>query len=305
MVYVDWSVEYVSVMLLKDVKPESGQKIWAHCLNQDGAKTFFAKTCDAMWDHMQNRPRHFSEVVQDAPCHLFFDLDEGDVHATWKRIQPLIDAFLNMLELTYHHVLLDASTETKGSLHVITRASKFVLASPVQGKQFVQQLESIHNVSLGLDTSIYTRNRCFRMLGNTKYGSSRILRGAWTKKFWLQTLVQPSVVLETVTWGPKYVPRALNDHSDVPPCAKAVMDHIGAERCLRMPMSWTWTGQLTRRVCKLANRQHRSNNNYYVFHMDSATVVAKCHACEGRWQLPVPNELLQDCASFLRTSVDE
>lgn len=292
-------------MLLKDVKCEEGEKVWAKCLNSEGAKTFFAKSCDDMWTHMQSAPRHFSEVVGDAPCHLFFDFDDGDVHAAWERLRPLVDAFMNMLGLEFHHVVLDASTDMKGSMHVITRANKFVLASPVQGKQFVQQLEKIHDVDLGLDTSIYTRNRCFRMLGNTKYNSNRVLRGEWTKSYWLQTLVQPSVELETVVWGPKYVPRSLYTEGSTPPCARAVLDHIGAVGCLRMPMSWTWTGQLTRRECKLAKRQHRSNNNYYVFHMDMSSVVAKCHACEGRWNLHVPSELLQECSRFLRTALHE
>lgn len=295
-------------MLLKDVKEGECEKTWARCVNGDGAKTFFAKTCDDMWEYMHTfspGERHFSEIIRDAPCHLFFDLDEGDVHAAWERLRPLVDSFLDMLEVTYHHVVLDASSGTKGSLHIITRASKFVLASPVQGKQFVQQLESIHNVDLGLDTTIYTRNRCFRMLGNTKHGSTRTLRGEWTKSFWLQTLVQPVAEMETIVWGPKHVPRALYGQGGMPPCAKAVLDHIGAVRCLRMPMSWTWTGQLTRRVCKLAKRQHHSNNNYYVFHMDSSCVVAKCHACEGRWELSVPQSLLQECSSFLRTPIHE
>lgn len=295
-------------MLLKDVKEGEGEKTWARCVNGEGAKTFFAMSCDDMWEYMHTfspLDRNFSEIIRDAPCHLFFDLDEGDVHAAWARLRPLVDAFLNMLGVTYHHVVLDASNATKGSLHIITRASKFVLASPAQGKQFVQQLESIHNVDLGLDKTIYTRNRCFRMLGNTKYGSSRTLRGEWSKTFWLQTLVQPLSVLDTVAWGPKHVPRALYGQGNMPPCAKAVLDHVGAVRCLRMPMSWTWTGQLTRRVCKLAKRQHHSNNNYYVFHMDSLCVVAKCHACEGRWELPVPKPLLQECSSFLRTPIHE
>ncbi len=292
-------------MLLKEVQPGPGEKIWSQCVAPNGAKTFFAKTEDAMWAHMQTGTRHYSEVVADAPCHLFFDLDEGDVHAAWARLQPLVDAFLDMLELDYHHVVLDASKGDKQSLHVITRANKFVLASPTQGKHFVRQLESIHNVDLGLDTSIYTRNRCFRMLGNTKFGSTRVLRGEWSLAFWKQTLVQPTTPLESVVWAPKHVPCSLRDSTDTPPCVEAVLRHVGAVRHLRMPMSWTWTGQLTRRVCKLAGRQHHSNHNYYVFHLDRGTVCAKCHTCEGRWQLPVPDELMQACTTFLRTTVDE
>ena len=191
-------------MLLKDVKPESGQKIWAQCLNQDGAKTFSrrrATTCGTIC--------RTGRVISARSCRTrrvicFFDLDEGDVHATWKRIQPLIDAFLDMLELTYHHVLLDASTETKGSLHVITRASKFVLASPVQGKQFVQQLESIHNVSLGLDT-VFTpetdASACSGTpstdlpessagLGPKSFGCKRSCSRRW---YWRQSLGDPSM----------------------------------------------------------------------------------------------------------------
>ena len=292
-------------MRLKDVQQLPGEKIWSQCVNADSAKHFFAKTEDEMWAHMQPDPRHYSEIIQDKPCHLFFDLDDGDVHDAWKRLEPLVNAFLDLLEVTYHHVVLDASKGDKKSLHVITRANKFVLASPVQGKQFVKQLESIHDVDLGLDTTIYTRNRCFRMLGSTKFGSDRALRGEWSKEFWLQTLVQPTTALETVLWMPKHVPRSLRENTDIPDCVNAVLDHVGAVKRLRMPMSWTWTGQLTKRVCKIANREHHSNNNYYVFHLDQAMICAKCHACEGRWTLPVPQPLMDDCAAFLRTTVDE
>tara|TARA_B100001250_G_C19815878_1_gene798353 strand:- start:1403 stop:2281 length:879 start_codon:yes stop_codon:yes gene_type:complete len=292
-------------MRLKDVTPAPGEKIWSQCVAPNGAKHFFAMTEDNMWDHMQPMPRYYSEIIQDGPCHLFFDLDDGDVHAAWKRLEPLVNAFLELLEVRYHHVVLDASMGDKKSLHIITRADKFVLASPVQGKQFVRQLESIHDVDLGLDTTIYTRNRCFRMLGNTKFESPRVLRGAWTKEFWMQTLVQPTTNLETVLWMPKHVPRSLREDYELPECVRDVLDHVGAVKRLRMPMSWTWTGQLTKRVCKIVNREHHSNHNYYVFHMDRNEICAKCHACEGRWNLHVPDELMQACAAFLRTTVDE
>ena len=224
------------------------------CVTSAGAKRFFAATEDEMWTRMQQGPRNYSEIIQDKPCHLFFDLDEGDVHAKWKRLEPLVNAFLNLLNVDYHHIVLDASKGEKRSLHVITRASKFVLASPTQGKQFVKQLETIHDVDLGLDTTIYTRNRCFRMLGNSKYGADRPLRGEWSKTFWLKTLVQPNMALETVLWAPAHVPVSLRENTELPECANEVLDHIGAVRRLRMPMSWTWTGQLTKRECKLANR---------------------------------------------------
>ena len=292
-------------MRLKDVTPQPGEKVWAQCVAPNSAKHFFAKTEDAMWEHMQPLPRYYSEVVQDAPCHLFFDLDDGDVHATWARMEPLVNRVLDAFGITYHHVVLDASQGDKKSLHVITRGNKFVLSSPIQGKQFVQHLESIFDVDLELDTSIYTRNRCFRMLGSTKFGSTRVLRGAWNKEFWLQTLVQPTSDLQVVPWMPKHVPRSLHEGTDMPDCVRDVLDHVGAVKRLRMPMSWTWTGQLSKRVCKIANRVHHSNNNYYVFHLDRGSICAKCHACEGRWKLPVPDELMQACTSFLRTSVEE
>ena len=298
-------VTRVECVRLKDVTVGQNEKMWSQCLTPRGAKHFFAKTEDAMWDHMQPMPRYYSEVVQDAPCHLFFDLDDGDVHATWARMEPLLNRVLDAFGITYHHVVLDASEGEKKSLHIITRADKYVLASPIQGKQFVQHMESIYDVDFELDTSIYTRNRCFRMLGNTKFNSTRVLRGTWSKEFWLQTLVQPTAKLDVVTWMPRHVPRTLKEGSEIPDCVRDVLDHIGAEKRLRMPMSWTWTGQLSKRVCRIANRVHHSNNNYYVFHLDRGIACAKCHACEGRWKLNIPSELTQACSSFLRTTVEE
>ena len=61
------------------------QRVWIRRVRR-----CFMKTLLSMWDHMQAQPRHHSEVIKDAPCHLFFDFDEGDVYKEWSKMKKML-----------------------------------------------------------------------------------------------------------------------------------------------------------------------------------------------------------------------
>ena len=55
-----------------------------HNVSTTGSKQFIAKTPPAMWDFMQTEHKYFCEIIQDRPCHLYFDFDDGEVRQEWK-----------------------------------------------------------------------------------------------------------------------------------------------------------------------------------------------------------------------------
>ena len=213
--------------MLRSVKCRPDQKIYSECIDSTGRKKFFAATNGKMWKKMQAGPNNYSEVIANKPCHMFWDFDEGDVHAEWKKIEKYVNMLLDSRGLDYTHILLDSSNDKKQSLHVITVCNMFLLGAPQQGKYFLYMLKEYFKVDLSnIDTTIYTRNRCFRMLGNSKYGSERKLKGSWTKEHWEHTLVQPLCDLEHFEWGPP-VTESLRSYGNTPPCVANAMKWFG------------------------------------------------------------------------------
>ena len=198
---------------LKDLTPAADQKIYSQDVNESGAKTFFCKTLPEMWQLMRNKtPRNCCEVIGNSPCHMFFDLDEGDVRAQSRKLMGMLDkVFLTLKDQVglVRYFFLDASKtypdgSRKNSAHIICVGEKYILQSPTQGRAFVQRLRDIFedDFDIEIDEKIYTRNRCFRMLGNSKYGQQRPLKGlAWNMQNWVSTLVQPVKTLGVADLG--------------------------------------------------------------------------------------------------------
>jgi len=296
-------VTYDLYNMLNRVVCRTGQKIYAQCVTKTGSKRFFAATYDEMWTRMQAGPRNYSEVVKDAPCHLFFDFDEGDVHAARAQIEPFLNKLLDEFNLDYTHVLLDSSNNTKQSLHVVTICNKFLVGSPTQIPYFLCALKiKDDDIDLStIDCTIYTRNRCFRMLGSSKFGSKRMLKGKWTKQHWVNTLVQPDVALEVFKeWAPMQVQSVRSFGNNHPPCAVRAMEWIGAKNNyqFRNSLSWTFWGHLDKPVCPFVNRIHRHNNIFFVLKL-GFPVRLTCHACKKSVERALPMQ--DEINDFLNT----
>ena len=91
---------------LRDVHAEGAQKVWSKCLNTRGAKTFFAATEHAMWERMQKGEKNYSEIIQDAPCNLFFDIDGGDVYNAWQTLRECLVKIFKALNIQVQFVVL-------------------------------------------------------------------------------------------------------------------------------------------------------------------------------------------------------
>ena len=292
--------------MLKQVQPGPDEKIYATDVTSKGAKVFYAKSLPSMWNHMQAKPRHHYEVLLDAPCHLFWDFDEGDVRAEWRKLRTILNKVFRSMGIDVEHVLLDASSDKKNSLHVITKSNKYLLESPVQGRSFIYRLRALFPDEMpNVDQGIYTRNRCFRMLGSSKFGSDRILKGEWSMEHWVNTLVQPykmdvhSLGLAT----PIPAPMRSTNNTDTPKCVMDVLDWANASSYTwKIDLEWVWKGHLNKGECRWVKRQHSRNNRYFRYEAPDIFFVG-CHHCRKSYRLLVPDELQQPVRKFLNQNI--
>ena len=292
------------MLRLKDVVARPDEKIYSMDVSKKGAKQFIGRTLPSMWTLMQSGPLNYCEVIEDRPCHMYFDIDEGNVRQQWAILEKMLDAMFHALKDkvgTVEYIFLDASKGKKQSAHIIVIAEKYLLESPVQGRSFYQRLVDIYGDDVpDIDLGVYTRNRCFRMLGNSKYGQDRPLVGLdWTMENWVRTLVQPVRSKEVVKLGLDKVMSAPMRNNMVPPCVEAILDWAGAsDYRWKNDLEWVWGGHLNKGMCKLAKRTHSRNNRYYIYKAPDIFTVG-CHHCHKRYNKAIPDNLQEDVMKFL------
>ena len=297
------------MLRLKDVVPRPDEKIYSMDESKKGAKQFIGRTLPSMWTLMQSGPLNYCEVIEDRPCHMYFDLDEGNVRQQWAILEKMLDAMFHALKDkvgTVEYIFLDASKGKKQSAHVIVIAEKYLLESPVQGRSFYQRLVDIYGDDVpDIDLGVYTRNRCFRMLGNSKYGQDRPLIGLdWTMENWVRTLVQPVRSKEVVVLGLDKLVSAPMRNNMIPPCVEAVLDWAGAsDYRWKNDLEWVWGGHLKKGPCKLAKRTHRRNNRYYIFKAPDLFTIG-CHHCHKRYNEAIPEHLQGEVMKFLNQVIN-
>ena len=291
--------------MLKQVQCAPDQKIYATDVTKAGAKVFYAKNIPQMWNHMQATPRHHYEVIKDAPCHLFWDFDEGNVREEWRKLKEILRKVFTSMGIRVQHVLLDASSADKQSLHVITTSDKYILQSPMQGRAFLARLHQLFKEDMpNVDEKIYTRNRCFRMLGSSKFGGDRPLKGEWSMEHWTNTLVQPGFRDVHQMGLANHVPAPLRYHNtDTPPVVRDVLEWAGASHySWKVDLQWVWKGHLTKGTCRWVNRQHSKNNRYFRYEAPDVLVIG-CHHCRKNYKISVPDTLQDPVRTFLNQTI--
>lgn len=299
--------------MLKSVVCAPDEKIYATCVNKSGAKCFHAKSLPSMWAHMQPQPRNYSEVIKDAPCHMYFDFDDGDVYAEWSDLKKMLVKVFKALSIELEFIVLDASLGSKRSLHVIVKSVvrqngekiyKYLLQSPVQGLSLLGRLKAMFHTLPLLDDRIYTRNRCFRMLGSSKYGQRRPFRGPWTMEHWVNTLVQPGTLGVHELGLKKVISAPMRCHS-FPPCIEELFNWLGSSDYVwKIELEWIFKGHMRKGVCPLAGKQHRSNNRYFIFDCTTCShVTIGCHSCRKRYKRTVPLAIQEKVRKFMDITI--
>lgn len=187
-----------------DARPGQRLRVWAYEIDTGGRRRFIAASYIAFWRsysrvlRVPSRQAHFYEVIREAfAAKLYLDLEflrayNPDVHCE-KMVESLIDACQRMAgarQQAASVVVLDSTTERKFSRHLIFQDIAF--CDNVQMGDFMSRVvedvrqrdESLIMVKSEdgkrvpfVDLGVYTKNRCFRLAGSSKFGkTARLLQ---------------------------------------------------------------------------------------------------------------------------------
>lgn len=207
-----------------DSKPGLRLRVWSFEIDGNGRRKYAVASYDGFWRFYSRCLRrglslHFYEVLRERhACKLYFDLEYVREHNENAKPEEMIDALIAVcaevagvaVERCKDHVTeLDSTTEKKFSRHLIFEEIAF--HDNTQIGDFVRQvlqklvdrndsLVLVRNKERSLtpfiDLGVYTRNRCFRLVGSSKFGKVQRLvpigtagRLAFSKEFFLASLV--------------------------------------------------------------------------------------------------------------------
>ena len=180
----DWV--YNLNQLFNEVPSSSVNTFYCACdVNDQGAKKFasFKSFVDFEKFYKDEKVKNYYEIIKsENKSKLYLDLDIPNVSLNVAekilcKIQSELESFLlihcNTGVVKYE--ISESHSENKKSFHICV---KNVLCSNQKqrflfGKEFSKFISS--DLSEYFDMSVYSKNRCFRLLGSSKYGQSRSL----------------------------------------------------------------------------------------------------------------------------------
>jgi len=145
-------------------------------------KIFELTTYQKLYKKIITKPCHYYEYYEnDQPIKLFFDIDQPiTIHSSYT-IDSLIQTTLNIIQpyITNQDqstIILNASTPTKNSLHIIFPNIIFPNISNMNQfvKQIKQETNHVYFDKKIIDTSIYAP-RCFRIMHCSKFDKNNTL----------------------------------------------------------------------------------------------------------------------------------
>ncbi|KAE9592559.1 hypothetical protein Lalb_Chr19g0130571 [Lupinus albus] len=199
---------------MKFAKGNDDVHVFSYQDHFNGQRRFLASTYTEFWQrykNMDSKFRHHYEVIREGlPCHLYFDLEFNKKVNIGKNVDKMVDLLLSVVLEALHEkyaiqgdhdwvVELDSSTEEKFSRHLIIRIPKAAFKDNSHAGAFVSEICSrvlnargkdgrfeelfvmkdsscdVSDRQLFVDTAVYTRNRCFRLLLSSKAGKSSVL----------------------------------------------------------------------------------------------------------------------------------
>ena len=165
-------------------------------VSSGGERRFLVCAKESFWSlYKSQEVKHYYEVIpQNIPCKLYFDLEFmialnplKDGHLMTERLIALVNQnlqnYFKCASFTEDVLILESSNEKKFSIHLIF--SKAIFQDNISCGAFVRTF--INNLSIGdksyltvmnndseetsfIDTSVYSKNRNFRLYLSRKYG---------------------------------------------------------------------------------------------------------------------------------------
>lgn len=182
-----------------DNKPTSDFQVWAYELDRCGRRRFLVASRSSLWRWYQRvlrrqAPMHIYEVIREGrACKLYYDLEFHRIDTEtksldgWMMTSEVIRATKRTFELwcgveepcrAENYIELDSSTSEKFSVHLIFPKIVFVNnnAAGMFVSDVIDVLPEVCRKYNFVDTSVYTKNRCFRLIASSKFGrSARLL----------------------------------------------------------------------------------------------------------------------------------
>lgn len=187
-----------------DVRPGYGLRVWSFEIDNKGRRRFIAASYESFWRVYSRFIRrgcelHFYEVIRERHASkLYFDLEFQLQQNPNARPEEMVDALVGVCaELCELRTLsrngpgfveLDSTSDKKFSRHLIFQNIAF--HDNVQTGDFARRvvelmvakdpsLVMVNNtdgeVVPFVDLGVYTKNRCFRIVGSSKFGKSHRL----------------------------------------------------------------------------------------------------------------------------------
>ena len=295
---------------------ERKENEFTFAVNYENSKAcfFVNATEEDFWNkYMAVGPRNnYEKILANKPCHLFLDLDMNtskypntNIETVWETIKKLIlDAF-NFFDIPSQDVrfiVLHSHSETKQSLHIIVKIKNKLFHNLIHCGSFMEEIkESVdENIRDIIDTTIYTKNRNFRMLGCTKAGQERYLVGdkPLSYEFWKDCKIQPlewkgdTIELEIKEvkqhYFSSYVPpvvlnfmSSLNDNKQF----VKMSGRLDLCRIHAFPSSLVFVCNTVSKRCPFVCRRHSTNVTYVVVDLLRRVYYLKCRStkhCKGK-----------------------
>ncbi|KAJ0967846.1 hypothetical protein J5N97_024763 [Dioscorea zingiberensis] len=210
-------------------------KIFCYQDHLSSQRRYLVSTYDEFWRRytvMDPKLRHHYEVIQEGlPCHLYFDLEFDKKVNPGRNVDEMVDILISFTLSTLFNkyciqgsedwvLELDSSTEEKFSRHLIVRIPNTAFKDnshvgvfisevcanisslrgndPQVDKLYIKKDSSCTSseTQLFLDSAVYTRNRCFRLVLSSKAGKKSFLLP--TKRFKCKGLSQKQLFMDSL-----------------------------------------------------------------------------------------------------------
>lgn len=168
--------------LFKNVKPLDEKRPWgifSYETTDDGKRTFFPAVYDEMFEYFcWGFDRHYYEVIEYLkPCHLYYDVEymyaEKNLNGD-EIVKNIIEVSQQrLLELfgidDTEVILLGTDSKTKFSRHMIIKSKTKAFYDNFHVGRFVRENILVYpEFAEIVDQGVYSKNRCFRLIWNSK-----------------------------------------------------------------------------------------------------------------------------------------
>ena len=178
--------EYGGILFAKDISPTKNTKRYIVFESYTDSRINILNIFN------ENINTHYYEIIpENVPVKLFLDIDykiTSPIDIETFNIENTIDCFINKMKYEYTQIknhkvfIIDSSNDIKLSFHIIfefyDENNNIILFTDVKNlKEFIHQHKEDYTKEHHIDPNVYTKNRCFRLIYNSKISNpTRILK---------------------------------------------------------------------------------------------------------------------------------